>query len=349
MSFADIIIDNNNMFSLWMYLIFNYFKSSICKYKNKTNIQFMLSSRMEDLNTFLESSTIHGLSYILTTKKYSRLFWILVVTSGFAGASILIKESFDSWTESPVKTTIETMPISEIKFPKVTVCPPKNTLTDLNYDLIMTENITLTEEMRDEMFEYAVKALNEDGFSQNNWTKLHEKDKFYNMYHGYTELKPPNVNEHTGSQYFKVYTSASSGVITTQYYGEKFKSELVERKPQYSVKVFTPDSVGNNENLTLHFKGEKVSMTGLTSGSKDIVSIDYTELDADQTTFYRNFTPPGYGSRTMSLRRDVQSEEVKQQNLDVMPGFRFSWWYIGMEFTPDNLYKDDKINKDFVR
>ena len=107
---------------------------------------------MEGVRTFLESSTIHGLTYISTTQKYARLFWILVVMTGFVGASLLIKESFDSWSESPVKTTIETLPISEITLPKVTVCPPKNTFTDLNYDLMMTKNITLTDEMRDKMF-----------------------------------------------------------------------------------------------------------------------------------------------------------------------------------------------------
>ena len=131
---------------------------------------------MEGVRTFLESSTIHGLTYISTTRKYTRLFWILVVLTGFVGASLLIKESFDSWSESPVKTTIETLPISEITLPKVTVCPPKNTFTDLNYDLMMTENITVTEEIRDEMFKYAVEVLIEDKLSQNNWTKLHDED-----------------------------------------------------------------------------------------------------------------------------------------------------------------------------
>ena len=108
---------------------------------------------MEEIRTFLESSTIHGLTYISTTKKYTRLFWILIISTGFLVAFLLIKESFDSWSERPFSTTVETLPIAEIKLPKVTVCPPKNTITDLNYDLMMTENITLTEEMRDEMFE----------------------------------------------------------------------------------------------------------------------------------------------------------------------------------------------------
>ena len=101
---------------------------------------------MECVTTFLESSTIHGLAYIASGRKYVRLFWTLVVVSGFTGAGILINASFQSWADSPVKTTIETQPISEITFPKVTVCPPKNTYTDLNYDLLMAENMTLDDD-----------------------------------------------------------------------------------------------------------------------------------------------------------------------------------------------------------
>ena len=91
---------------------------------------------MENVRNFLESSTIHGLAYIATGRKYVRLFWTLVVIAGFTGAGYMIHESFQSWNESPVKTTIETLPITELTLPKVTVCPPENTYTDLNYDLI---------------------------------------------------------------------------------------------------------------------------------------------------------------------------------------------------------------------
>ena len=106
---------------------------------------------MENIRSFLESSTIHGLAYISTGRKYVRLFWILVVIAGFTGAGVIIHQSFQSWDESPVKTTIETHPIAEITFPKVTVCPPKNTYTDLNYDLMMAENMTLDNETRNEL------------------------------------------------------------------------------------------------------------------------------------------------------------------------------------------------------
>ena len=89
---------------------------------------------MLDIKPFLETSTIHGLSLIASSKSCLRLFWITVVVSGFTGAGVLIYQSFSAWDESPVNTIIETRPITEITFPKVTVCPPKNTFTDLNYD-----------------------------------------------------------------------------------------------------------------------------------------------------------------------------------------------------------------------
>ena len=175
---------------------------------------------MEGITSFLESSTIHGLTHISSTRKYKRLFWILVVVAGFLGASLIIKESFESWSESPVKTTIETLAISEIKLPKVTVCPPKNTYTDLNYDLMLTDNITLTEEMRDEMFKYAVKIINEESFSTATWPgMLHEKDRFYNWYHGYTKLKSPyyNIYNYDDDERLKIqlYTTATSGGTLT--------------------------------------------------------------------------------------------------------------------------------------
>ena len=306
---------------------------------------------MDEIRTYLESTTVHGLVYISTTRKYARLFWILTVISGFFGAGYLIKESFDGWDESPVKTTIETLPISEITFPKVTVCPPKNTFTDLNYDLMMTENITLTGEIRDEMFKYAVDIINEDGISGNDWKKLHEEDRFYNWYHGYTDIDSPFFDRY--GLRFGISTSAISGVVTTQHYGEQFRPELVERKLSYTVYVFPPASVSNNGNVTLHFKLEKVSMTGLTSGSTDAVYMEgLGDLDADQeqTTAYTNFTPPArWEYRSMYLSRDLRYEEIETQRLDLMPGFKFSWWYTGIEVTADNRYAYKEGTKQFVR
>ena len=131
---------------------------------------------MGSFKTFLESSTIHGLGYIATTGRYVKLFWVLVVLSGFTGAGVLIYQSFNDWAENPVTTTIETRPITEMKFPKVTVCPPKNTYTDLNYDLMMTENMTLDNDTRNELTMYAIEQLYDQmsNIIMNNLGKLED-------------------------------------------------------------------------------------------------------------------------------------------------------------------------------
>ena len=84
------------------------------------------SSKMEGVREFLEASTIHGLTYISTSKnKFTKLLWIGIVICGFLTASNLINNAFLDWEKSPIATSIETFPISELHFPKIVVCPPK--------------------------------------------------------------------------------------------------------------------------------------------------------------------------------------------------------------------------------
>ena len=76
----------------------------------------------------------------------------------------------------------------------------------------------------------------------NPWAKLQEEDRFYNWYHGYTQLKLPY--DYVDYKYNEIltldtFTSATSGVVSTQYYGEEFQSELVERIIKYRVFVYT--------------------------------------------------------------------------------------------------------------
>ena len=305
---------------------------------------------MEGVRSFLESSTIHGLTYISTTRRYVRLFWILVVIAGFSGAVFLIKEAFDSWSESPIKTNVETVPISEMRLPKVTVCPPKNTFTSLNYDLTLAENVTFTEKMKFEMFQNAVEIAEENVFSLSNLNKLNEKDRFDNWYHGYTEISLPSYDNIYGSPKYLLETTSTSGAVNTQFYGEKFRPNMVETNYLYDVNVYPPDSVRRNENMTLHFKIEKVSLTGLTSRSKEYFKVSgIGKLDANQKTFYANFTPPP-NKAWIQLWRDVNINDLMAMKLDVMPGFRLSWWYTGDNVTPHPKFKDEKyrLNSDFV-
>ena len=82
----------------------------------------------------------------------------------------------------------------------------------------------------------------------------------------------------------------------------------------------------------------------------DEVTIKENSIDADQSIAYRNFTPPEYSfTRKFRLIRKVSFEDVEAQKLNLMPGFKFSWWYTGAEVTPESKYKDGEMEKEFVR
>ena len=125
-------------------------------------------------------------------KRFSRLFWIIVVFSGFSGAVVLIYKSFKSWTESPITTTVETLPISDLTFPNVTVCPPKDTYTNLNFDLFIANNMTFTNDSRNELLTDALDLIYNYHFEQlmKNQSYVNESNRYLNWYHGISKIIP---------------------------------------------------------------------------------------------------------------------------------------------------------------
>ena len=246
---------------------------------------------MKEFQVFLESSTIHGLAYIATGRKYVRLFWIVVVIVGFTGSGALIYKSFQSWADSPVKTTIETLPITEITFPKVSVCPPKNTYTDLNYDLMMTENMTLDRDTRQELKTYAAKLLYDHLYEDimTNLSKLEDAGRYYNWYHGYTQMIPSGTGSYNSLPNYEVYTGATSGTISTKHFGEKFNASKVEKDLHYYVRIYP---VGEYYyEYTLNFEIKKISMTGLSTG-KDSFEMDSGKVSTSINERNKSYTPP---------------------------------------------------------
>ena len=116
---------------------------------------------MDQVKHFLETSTIHGLSWISSTHRLARYFWIIVVIGGFSGSGYLIYESFYNWQQSPIKTTVDILPISNIKFPNVTVCPPNGFSLSLNHAILKSEKIRLNEETRRQLTDDAIDYIQE--------------------------------------------------------------------------------------------------------------------------------------------------------------------------------------------
>ena len=115
---------------------------------------------LEAVKEFLEGSTIHGLVHISTAKsKIARVAWLGIVVACFAMAVSMITSSYKEWQESPVSTTITTHPITELKFPTVTVCPPRGSNTALNHLLEKVKNVNFTEKDKQELLDISKKVF----------------------------------------------------------------------------------------------------------------------------------------------------------------------------------------------
>ena len=334
---------------------------------------------MEIIKSFLESSTIHGLTYISTGKKCVRLFWILVLISGFTAAGFMIHRSFKDWDESPVKRTIETRPIKEIKYPKVTVCPPKNTYTNLNYDLVlMQHNTDIDSKIRKELLDYSDTLIFGRYHDSNvrNLSKLQYTDRNYNWYHGYTKI--------TTHLEYAVETCAPNGTMNTQYYGERFNPDYVDTEFMCSLALIPPIAAYNNTNANLYLHVEIMPMKNLVEDDSfkimsyddyyqhtvksELTTLEVCNLLNDKfvnkcnrpnvtvqqngnvTTVNLEINSEQLGNGIVFLYgRDVKVEEVRKQELPTMPGFRLDWNYSGLDKKPLDLYADDRVTNAFVR
>ena len=205
---------------------------------------------------------------------------------------MIIYQSFEDWNNNPVKTTIDTRPMVEIKFPKVTVCPPKNTYTDLNYDLMMTENMTLDDKTRKILLKYAMDILYTQVYEnvtkenitndrnntkhfhnseerlfdhlyetlKTNMSMLTDNDKYFNWYFGYTEIRKPFYFNQ--SLHFILNSHSKNGTISNINFKDNLRSKTIKNQGNvsYVVKVYPPAYAKYNENVTLHFDGKNFTL-----------------------------------------------------------------------------------------
>ena len=293
---------------------------------------------MEYVRTFLESSSIAGFNHISTSRKGWRIFWIIVVTFGFCTAGFLIYESFKSWDESPIQTTLETSPISEMRFPKVTVCPPKDTYTDLNYNVMVADNLTKSIDSYD-LYLYAKNVVKDQTFLD-KFNKIQELNGFHNWYHGYTyKWYSKNARETR----YSLFTYATSGSISTPYFREKFNPSLVEKEFILQMTIYPPNTALDNPNITFHLKIEKNILRGISRTSFDRLSITSeglimmgeASINEDTVKLTTRFTQKRK-SIILTLNRKITSDDLSVNNLDSIPGFNMSWWYTGAEVRPDD-------------
>ena len=200
---------------------------------------------MDEWKELLENSSIHGLVHISKTKRLRRLFWVLIIILGFSGAGILIHQSFSTWSDSPVKTTIETLPISKITLPNIIVCPPKNTFTNLNYDLINLGNQTIETDLLNfstpgyQLLKRFVKHFQNLDYEKSlaKINKFYEKNKFRHWYYGVSALDPATLRGNS------IDTFAASGTVSSPYFGHNFNADNFELEATYTLHIKTKNQI----------------------------------------------------------------------------------------------------------
>ena len=307
---------------------------------------------METVTTYLESGSINGLNHIAATKKWDRLFWILVVKMGFIISTFLIVQMYIAWGENPIRTDVDTLPMSEISFPKVTVCPPKGTFTDLNYDIKRAEKKNLTLKEREALSDYARDTIENISFMENLNTLQYE-DRFYNWYYAISNIEGNDERQRVNFlsakiEYPELYiidTMATSGVITSQFFGKKFSKNNI-RNISIDINVKPPNSFyGNEQNLTYHLHLEKVSVPGLPQDFQNYHSFRFKGADTlgdDENTAHYTMTTKAYSWESLEFRMDLKLDNkyIRHLEMDQMPGFNLSWWYTGGDIEPGNIYTD---------
>ena len=301
---------------------------------------------MEEFKTFLETSTIHGLGWIASSKRCARFAWLLVVFGGFSCAGYIIYSSFDNWYKNPTTTTIETLPISEITFPNVTICPPKGTSTNFNFDLLKSEKFKLAEITRRKLIEYATDIIQENFYKETlrNIEIVQERKKYYNWYHGHSLLRYPYYNNKK-ELYFEIKTKSTSGEVTTQYFDEMFDAKKMHGNIRVSIKVYPVEKIKQNRDAVLNFKINKISVEGVTT------SFAQKNIDPDLNYFFKNYAVPKLGkAKTIWIEhgRSMTQKDIIGIQIEKMPGFKLRWSY-DKEVIQTSTWLEKSSNLDFIR
>ena len=278
------------------------------------------------------------------------------------GAGVLIYASFQDWHDNPVKTTIKTLPIKNIKFPKVTVCPPKNTFTDLNYDLRRTENMTLTETSRNDLVHYAVKLVDGQKVFEimRNLSMFHEENRYYNWYHGYTVVEVPQYIKEKGTNLFDLTTGAASGCVSIKNLDQIFGSKTGDinlKMKVYLPKTFISMSGSNDIKLNLEIVRNKVKEM-----NESFIIGNTVQAYNHVSHVIKNVTQLSRGWRSLDVFYYASLDyklafNNEHMHHDKRSGITIKWYYTGprlesaeagwYEYYRRKMYENTDFNKEF--
>ena len=255
------------------------------------------------------------------------------------------------YTQEEYNTTIGFI---ESIFAYCSYCPP----TEIGPALELLKNTIFGIEIKEELSERAVTKLHDSYFEslKENISKLEESKRYSNWYHGYTYLEFPHWDDSLGL-YYNIYTTATSGSITTENFFDFFIDDFDRLKKNfeehlyYMINIDTPWANAYDPDTTLYMTIRKVSSRSSGGNSEERMSFQWSSINEendfdcenfkDEILF--NFTEPEY-YHSMSLERQIDTKELKKSNC--MPGFHVDWHY-NVDLEAENYFSHDCENEAF--
>ena len=232
---------------------------------------------MQILKEFLETSTIHGLAYISNVpSKTGKALWLAIVIAGFYTAGYLINSSYEEWESTPVATSISTHPIATLPLPIITICPPENSNTALNVDLVKAGNISLTDDdrrdLRNVSWQFFINAPSQNFVDLAQ--RLTNKEAIPQLKAQTRSYPIPYENLDRGSnQGFEIWSTELTGSYTSPGFGQKRNCST--NVPNLHFTLYIPQKV-------VMKKGDRLNETfevDITALNDDEFDIEYREGD----------------------------------------------------------------------
>ena len=309
---------------------------------------------IDNIKEYFNTSTIHGIGYISKTKGFVRLGWIFVIITGFMAAGVLIQESFHSWSMSPVSISKETLPISELTFPKVTVCPPKNTNTNLNSDLINAGKIgDLDNKTRHDLLDFVFQTIH-DGFYEkleHNSSFLKEENQYFNWYNGYSTIQftiPGTKLVQLGGQ---ISTCSLNGSFSTYGFNEAFNESMILTGFDLVVNI-VPINGHKDKNFTMVIDVLRKQLKNLSPGNRDKIRFDNDDIPAEEDLKSKSIFLAPYKQKNaiyLEVERKVSLADLKNQKIKTNPGMIMQWYIDRNDASPWRKYQGSYKSKVFVR
>ena len=252
-----------------------------------------------------------------------------------------MRRSILSWQKTPVITTIETLPITEAPFPLVTVCPPRRSYTNLNYDLMNMEDVRIDDQTRARLVRLAVKLIN-DAIFERDLELMKVESGLRNWYRGYDRIYLPIKDRLTDKKTYLFYTYASSGSVTTVGFKKDFDAAKFPLKITYKVYIYLPKEIQYVENACIILKIEH------DTNEKEYIELNNNKFDLSQAEPLELVLPVSYCGRLCLIKfnREMVPEYFKGWKLKRMTGMKVSWHY-NTSVESQSFYLDR--NKNFIR